>query len=76
MDANLEANAIVVAGYTYDSGLAGVTLNGGSAIFVASFSIKSSSIYWRKVDTSKSLMVPHSLSLSPNAKFAVVLING
>jgi hypothetical protein len=76
MDANLEANVIVVAGYTYDSGLAGVTLNGGSAIFISSFSINSTSINWRKVDTSKSLMIPHSLSLSRDAKFAVVLING
>ena len=75
MDANFKADKLVVVGDTYDSGIAGVTLNTGSAIFVIAFSISSTSIYWAKADTSKSLLVPVSISLSPNANFAVVLIN-
>jgi hypothetical protein len=75
MDANLNADKLVVVGDTYDSGLAGVTLNGGSAIFIVAFSISSTTIYWSKNDTSKSLLVPLSISLSPNADYAAVFIN-
>ena len=75
IDANLAADRIVVAGYTSDSGLAGVSLNGVTAIFVASYSITFTSIYWTKADTSKNGLIPVSISLSPNANFAAMLIN-
>ena len=50
MDANLDEDIIVVTGFTKDSGLVGLPIIGGSAAFVAAFSISSTSIYWAKGD--------------------------
>ena len=53
MDANLVKDIIVVVGETYDSGLAGIPLNGYRATFAAAFSISSTTIYWAKGDIRK-----------------------
>jgi hypothetical protein len=72
MDANFVADKIVAGGLTLDSGL--VPTIAGSGTFVAAFSILTTRIYWAKVDTSKSWLTPLSISLSPNANFAIVFI--
>ncbi len=70
IDANLAKDIIVLIGETYDSSLSGIT---GRLTFVASFSIKSSRIYWAKADT-MNWFYPNSISLSPNAKYVAVFL--
>ena len=52
-------------------------MNGEFRIYVASFSISSTKIYWAKADTSKNgTYYPNSISLSPNAKYVAVYLTG
>jgi hypothetical protein len=66
----LAKDIIVIAGWTTDN-----AFSRGAKIFVAAFSISSTTIYWAKGDKTKSDYLPISISLSPNANFVIVLIN-
>ena len=74
MDANLEKDIIVATGWTNDTGLAGVSLPGGTIPFVIAYSISSTRIYWAKGDLSKSGYMPTFIALSPNANFTIIHI--
>jgi hypothetical protein len=74
MDANLEKDIIVATGWTSDTGLAGVSLPGGTIPFVIAYSISSTRIYWARGDLSLSGYLPTFISLSPNANFTIVHI--
>ena len=74
MDANLDKDIIVATGRTYDSGLAGVALNGSSVPFLIAYSISTTRIYWAKGDLLMKNLFPSSINLSPNAAYVVILM--
>ncbi len=77
IDANLAEDLIVLTGKTHDRDLAGYNLNSGYQTYVASFSISSTRIYWANADKFKNdFYSSQSISLSPNAKYVAVYLNG
>jgi hypothetical protein len=64
---------IVMTGSTNDSWLIGASVS-GPIPFIVSYSISSALINWVKGDSSKVKYHPISISLSPNAKYAIILI--
>lgn len=62
-----------MTGQTSDSGLIGTSV-AGPIPYVISYSISSTNINWAKGDQSKEGYNPISISLSPNAKYAIILI--